>query len=145
MGGGEADPEGHAGPAAGAAEAEGRPAAEEAVMPRAFDTEGLVHVQVLRLRGALDFPDAERVAAIIREFIRTGRTKVLFNATAVTALTASAARQLRDVTVKLREYGGDLVVVNPPYFVKRVFELSGTEFQIVETEDQAVRLFGGKT
>ncbi len=83
--------------------------------------------------------------AIIREFIRTGRTKVLFNATAVTALTASAARQLRDVTVKLREYGGDLVVVNPPYFVKRVFELSGTEFQIVETEDQAVRLFGGKT
>ena len=104
----------------------------------------LVRVQVIRVRGTISMADAFRIRELVHEFVLRAEAKVILNCEAVTDVDCGAAEVLGSAGRYLRDYRGDLVVVRATREVKAVFNLTGAELQFADTEDDGVRLYGGK-
>ena len=88
--------------------------------------------------------DAIRIRELVHEFVLRAEAKVILNCEAVTDVDCGAAEVLGSAGRYLRDYRGDLVVVRATREVKAVFNLTGAELQFADTEDDGVRLYGGK-
>lgn len=84
-----------------------------------------IHIQVLRLRGELTAEDAYRIRGVVAHLVRQGHIHMALNLENVPAASLEGLSVLAEQAHRLREYGGDLVLVGAALRVLWCIDLAG--------------------